>query len=66
MGKILVTGSAGHLGEAILRLLAARRADAVGVDLLESAFTTHVGSIVDRSFVARCLDGIDGGPFPVE
>lgn len=58
-GKILVTGSAGHLGEALMRTLAERDADAVGVDILASEFTTHVGSISDRAFVAGLMRGVD-------
>jgi nucleoside-diphosphate-sugar epimerase len=49
---ILVTGSAGHLGEALLRTLAGARR-AIGLDVLASPFTTHVGSIADRAFVRR-------------
>lgn len=58
-GRILVTGSAGHLGEALMRTLRKQGADAVGVDVLASGFTTHVGSICDRAFVARLMPGID-------
>jgi nucleoside-diphosphate-sugar epimerase len=54
--RVLVTGSSGHLGEGLVRSL--ERYDVVGIDILESAFTTHVGSIVDRSFVKRCLPGV--------
>ena len=57
--KILVTGSAGHLGEALVRTLQACGHDAIGVDLLESPFTHEVGSIVDRAFVKRCSKGVD-------
>ena len=56
---ILVTGSAGHLGEALMRTLAAERRDAIGIDVLASPFTTHVGSIVDRAFVRRHMAGVD-------
>ncbi|MBR0737256.1 NAD(P)-dependent oxidoreductase [Bradyrhizobium liaoningense] len=55
---ILVTGSAGHLGEAILRTLHGRRSPVRGVDLKSSAFTDAVGSIVDPGFVRRQMDGI--------
>lgn len=55
---ILVTGSAGHLGEALMRMLAERGREAVGADILASPFTTHVGSIVDRAFVRRCMEGV--------
>lgn len=56
--KILVTGSAGHLGEALVRTLRVDGREVVGMDILASPFTTHVGSIVDRSFVKRCMDGV--------
>ncbi|WP_407186467.1 NAD-dependent epimerase/dehydratase family protein [Bradyrhizobium centrosematis] len=55
---ILVTGSAGHLGEAILRTLRARGSSARGVDLKPSPFTDAVGSIVDPDFVRRQLAGV--------
>ena len=54
---ILVTGSAGHLGEALMRTLAAEQRDATGIDILASPFTTHVGSIVERAFVRRHMAG---------
>ncbi|MVT52880.1 NAD-dependent epimerase/dehydratase family protein [Bradyrhizobium yuanmingense] len=55
---ILVTGSAGHLGEAILRTLRGRGSPARGLDLKSSPFTDAVGSIVDPAFVRRQMDGI--------
>lgn len=57
--SILVTGSAGHLGEALMRLLAERDLQAVGADILPSPFTTHVGSIADPAFVKTCMEGVD-------
>jgi nucleoside-diphosphate-sugar epimerase len=57
--RILVTGSSGHLGEALMRVLAADGCDVVGVDVLDGPFTTLVGSISDRECVRRCLDGVD-------
>ena len=57
--KILVTGSAGHLGEAVVRTIQNTNDEAVGIDLLDSEFTHRVGSIVDRDFVCHCIDGID-------
>ena len=57
--KILVTGSSGHLGEAMVRVLRASGHATVGVDLLPSPFTDSVGSIADRTFVARCCRGVD-------
>src|SRR5262245_25864816 len=56
--KILVTGSAGHLGEALMRTLRAPH-EAIGLDVLASPFTHIVGSIADRTFVDRAMDGID-------
>ncbi len=57
--RILVTGSAGHLGEALVRTLRAADYDVVGLDILASPFTTHVGSIVDRVHVDRSMHGVD-------
>ena len=57
--KILVTGSAGHLGEALMRLLQASPHEAVGVDLLASPYTTHVGDIAERAFVRGTISGVD-------
>lgn len=56
--RVLVTGSAGHLGEALVRTLQCQGHDVVGVDILESAFTTRVGSIVDRDFVRNAVKGV--------
>ena len=58
--RILVTGSAGHLGEALVRTLGPQGFDVVGLDVLESPFTTVVGSITNRGSVRRCVDGVDG------
>ncbi|HZY36442.1 MAG TPA: NAD(P)-dependent oxidoreductase [Mucilaginibacter sp.] len=54
--RVLVTGSAGHLGEALVRTLVAMKYEVVGIDILKSPFTTHQGSIIDRSFIKSCLD----------
>src|SRR5437660_3955507 len=56
---VLVTGSAGHLGEALMRTLLEAGRAAVGVDLKPSPFTQKVGSITDREFVKRCMAGVD-------
>jgi UDP-glucose 4-epimerase len=55
---VLVTGSAGHLGEALARSLRDRGQAVVGLDVLDSPYTSHVGSIVDRAFVRTCLRGV--------
>jgi len=57
--RILVTGSAGHLGEALVRVLRSQGREVVGLDLLGSPFTTVVGPVNDRDVVRRCLAGVD-------
>ena len=56
--RILVTGSSGHLGEAMVRVLAARGDDVAGLDVRDSPFTTAVGSIADRELVRRTVEGV--------
>jgi nucleoside-diphosphate-sugar epimerase len=56
--KILVTGSAGHLGEALVRTLQQLNRDVIGLDIKPSPFTTYVGSITNRAFVQHCLAGV--------
>ena len=58
MDRVLVTGSSGHLGEALMRTFREQGREAVGADLVPGAFTTRVGSIADREFVRRCLAGV--------
>jgi nucleoside-diphosphate-sugar epimerase len=55
---ILVTGSSGHLGEALVRTLQAQQRAVVGLDILPGAFTHRVGSIADRAVVRGCMKGI--------
>ncbi len=57
--RILVTGSAGHLGEALVRVLRADGADVVGLDILSSPYTDIVGSIADRTLVRQAVAGRD-------
>ena len=57
--KILVTGSAGHLGEALMRSLEDTEHEATGLDIKSSPFTRRVGSIAERSLVKRCLHDVD-------
>jgi UDP-glucose 4-epimerase len=54
----LVTGSSGHLGEALVHTLRGMGQEVVGLDVLPSRSTTHAGSITDREFVARCMRGV--------
>jgi nucleoside-diphosphate-sugar epimerase len=53
--RILVTGSSGHLGEALRRVLD----DSLGLDILPSPYTDIVGSVADRAVVGRALEGVD-------
>jgi UDP-glucose 4-epimerase len=57
--RILVTGSSGHLGEALMRVLGEGDDEVVGLDVLPSPFTSVVGSVADRECVRRCVTGID-------
>jgi nucleoside-diphosphate-sugar epimerase len=57
--RVLVTGSSGHLGEALARTLRDAGHEAVGLDAIPSPFTSIVGSIVDRANVRRCMRGVD-------
>jgi nucleoside-diphosphate-sugar epimerase len=56
---VLVTGSAGHLGEALMRTLPEQGYRPVGLDVKASPFTGIVGSIVDRGVVQSALHGVD-------
>jgi UDP-glucose 4-epimerase len=53
--SIVVTGSAGHLGEAVMRTLRAAKRPAVGIDRKPSEHTDRVGSITDERFVESCM-----------
>src|SRR5688572_7090346 len=57
--KILVTGSSGHLGEALMRTLPGLGHEALGIDITPSRFTQVTGSIADRVLVDDCMRGID-------
>ncbi|HEY1201605.1 MAG TPA: NAD(P)-dependent oxidoreductase [Niastella sp.] len=57
--KILVTGSAGHLGEALMRTLRQMKYEVVGIDVLSSPFTNYTGTIADRDFVKQCMQGVN-------
>jgi len=59
VNKILVTGSAGHLGEALMRTLRKAGQWVVGTDIQPSPFTDMVGSIADREHVRQCMVGVD-------
>ena len=57
--KILVTGSSGHLGEALVRALSKLGHDTVGIDIIPSATTILSGSITDRLFVKQAMKGVE-------
>jgi UDP-glucose 4-epimerase len=57
--RILVTGSAGHLGEALVRTLRGAGHDVVGLDRLASAHTDVVASVTDRAAVREAMAGAD-------
>lgn len=57
--RVLVTGSSGHLGEALVRVLTSEGSDVVGIDTLGSEATQVVGSITDRPLLRDCMHGVD-------
>jgi UDP-glucose 4-epimerase len=57
--NLLVTGSSGHLGEALVRQLQAAGHRVLGVDLKPSPFTARVGSITERGFIHGCMPGVE-------
>ncbi len=56
--RILVTGSAGHLGDGLRRRFGELGHAIVGLDVLDAPDTV-VGSIVERACVRRCMQGVD-------
>jgi nucleoside-diphosphate-sugar epimerase len=57
--RALVTGSSGHLGEALVRTLRAAEIEVVSMDLRDGPFTSHAASVVDRRAVASSMTGVD-------
>jgi UDP-glucose 4-epimerase len=57
--RILVTGSAGHLGDALIRTLKGSEHEALGLDIKVSPTTHRVGSVADRAFVKDAMQKID-------
>ena len=56
---VLVTGSSGHLGEALMRTLRGNGRAAIGLDLIPGPFTDTIGSIADRALVARSMQSVE-------
>ena len=57
--RVLVTGSSGHLGEAMVRTLRERGADVIGLDIRPSESTSVVGSVADAGVAREVMVGID-------
>jgi nucleoside-diphosphate-sugar epimerase len=62
--RILVTGSAGHLGEALVRTLTDDGHDVIGLDVLRSAHTSVVASVTDPAAVRAAVAGADAVVHP--
>jgi UDP-glucose 4-epimerase len=56
---MLVTGSAGHLGEALVRTLTEQGHDVVGLDVLPSPHTGVIASVTDRAAVRAAMAGAE-------
>ncbi|KAK2017060.1 NAD(P)-binding protein [Colletotrichum eremochloae] len=52
---VLVTGSSGHLGAALMLTLPSQGHTPLGLDILPSSTTTVVGSVTDRALVSSLL-----------
>jgi UDP-glucose 4-epimerase len=57
--RVLVTGSSGHLGEALVRTLCDRGADVLGLDFRLSEWTNVVGSVADADVAREVMAGVD-------
>lgn len=59
LGNVLVTGSAGHLGEGLAWTLSGEGVAVRGLDIKPSRHTTQVGSVFDPGIVSEAMAGID-------
>ena len=57
--KVLVTGSNGHLGEALMRRLPQEGHTTLGLDVTPRRFVDVAASVADREAVRVALDGVD-------
>jgi len=57
--RVLLTGSSGHLGDALGRTLRALGHDVVGLDVTAGVFTSVLGSIADAKIVTDAMRGVD-------
>ena len=60
-----MTGSSGHLEEALVKSLTSHGDEVIDLDLLSSPETSAVGSVVDSELVlARAAEALIGLPLP--
>ena len=57
--KYFITGSSGHLGEALMRTLRGMGHEVFGIDVLASPHTDLIGSISDRELVRARMRDVD-------
>ena len=57
--SILVTGSSGHLGEALVRTLKQMNRTVKGIDLVPGLFTDRTGSISDPAFATASMKDVE-------
>jgi UDP-glucose 4-epimerase len=57
--RVLVTGSSGHLGDALVRTLRTRGAEVIGLDMRASEWTNVVGSVSDSDLVREVMTWVD-------
>ena len=56
---VLITGSSGHLGEALCRTFETEGRAYIGADIKDGPFTSETGDIADPDFVARLMKGVE-------
>jgi nucleoside-diphosphate-sugar epimerase len=57
--KVFVSGSSGHLGEALCITLAEQDIEYVSIDINPGTYTTHVGSITNVGLINELMQGVD-------
>jgi nucleoside-diphosphate-sugar epimerase len=57
--KVLVTGSSGHLGEALVRTLRVAGDHVTGLDVKRSEFTNVLAPVHDSEAVHACMQGVE-------
>ncbi|MEO1533832.1 MAG: NAD-dependent epimerase/dehydratase family protein, partial [Pseudomonadota bacterium] len=57
--RVLVTGSSGHLGEALMRVLPQQGIEATGIDILPSPFTQITASIAEPAAMRSAMRKVD-------